>query len=67
MRKLQLAPDNRKTVQQPIDGLGTVVVKLYLCDKGHKPVKGNISRSIRFTGKVSEVYDAIYSISEEPK
>lgn len=67
MKKLQLAPDNRKTSQQPVDGLGTVLVKICLCDKGHKPVKGNISRTIRFTGKVSEVYDAIYSISEEPK
>lgn len=65
MAKLKLAPDNRKTTQQPTDIVGTVVVKLHLCEKGHTPLKGNISRTIRLVGKVSDVYEAILNISEE--
>ena len=62
--KLKLAPDNRKAAQQQTDDEGAVVVKIFLAHKGHSPQKGNISRTIRLTGKVSEVYAAIMELCE---
>ena len=62
---LQLAPDNRKATQIPADAEGTVVVKIFLAWKGHQAVKGNITRTIRLTGKVTEVYDAIMGLCND--
>jgi hypothetical protein len=62
--KLKLAPDNRKVAQQQTDEKGTVVVKIFLAHKGHSPKKGNINRTIRLTGKVSDVYAAIMELCE---
>lgn len=60
--KLILAPDGR--VNGTEDAEGTVVIKIFLAHKGHSPVKGNISRTVRVVGRVSDVYQAILSLSE---
>ena len=59
MPGFKLAADARKNENQN-DDRGTVVVKIFLSEKGHRQVKGNISRSLRFKeAKVSEVKEAI--------
>lgn len=59
MKKFKLTPDNRKSKGQA-DGIGTVVVTVFLASKGHRTTKGNIIRHIRLDKcKVSEVFKAI--------
>lgn len=61
--KLKLATDRRSKGIK--DERGTIVVKVSLCDYGHKPRKGNITRTIRFeNAKVSEVLEAIQALGE---
>jgi len=57
--KFKQADDRRKSPEQT-DETGTVVVSVMLCEKGHRPVKGNVIRKIRLAdAKVSEVFEAI--------
>ena len=64
MKKLKLAPDNRMSTTHA-DERGTVVVKIFLAAKGHRPVKGNIQKTARFAdAKVSEVATAILGLAK---
>lgn len=51
--------DDRRTAAHA-DNEGTIVIKVFLASYGHRPVKGNMVKSIRIkNGKVSEVASAI--------
>lgn len=59
--KLTIAKDKRK--HQSKDDKGVVIIKMFLQQKGHSPVKGNIIKTISLENvKVSEVYEQIMKL-----
>jgi len=57
--KFELA-DDKRTSGKNNDDAGVVVIKIFLAYSGHRPVAGNITRSIRLKdARVSDVHRSL--------